>query len=31
LESEAARDVEGAIWRELAESTERRKLALGPF
>ena len=26
-----ARRVESAIWRELAASTERRKLALGPF
>lgn len=31
LGSEAARVLEAAIWRELAESTERRKLALGPF
>lgn len=26
-----ARDVEASIWRELALSTERRKLSLGPF
>jgi hypothetical protein len=26
-----ARDVEALIWRELALSTERRKLSLGPF
>ena len=31
LHSEAARALESAIWRELAASTERRKLALGPF
>jgi hypothetical protein len=27
---DAARRIEAAIWRELAASTERRKLALGP-
>jgi len=26
-----ARRIEGAIWRELTASTERRKLSLGPF
>jgi hypothetical protein len=31
LGGEAARRLEAAIWRELAASTERRKLALGPF
>ena len=31
LESADARRVETAIWRELAASTERRKLSLGPF
>jgi hypothetical protein len=31
LGSEAARGVEAAIWRELQESTERRRLGLGPF
>ena len=31
LGSAAARRLETAIWRELAASTERRKLALGPF
>ena len=31
LPGEAARRVEAAIWRELAASTERRKLALGPY
>lgn len=31
LDSEAARALEDAIWRELARSTERRRLALGPF
>ncbi len=31
LESDAARDIEAAIWRELAESTERRRLSLGMF
>jgi hypothetical protein len=30
LAGDAARRVEAAIWRELAASTERRKLALGP-
>ena len=28
---DAARRLEAAIWRELAASTERRKLALGPY
>jgi hypothetical protein len=31
LESSAARRIEEAIWRELAVSTERRRLAIGPF
>jgi hypothetical protein len=31
LEGPAARAVEAAIWRELAASTERRKLAIAPF
>jgi hypothetical protein len=31
LESVEARRIEAAIWRELASSTERRKLSLGPF
>jgi hypothetical protein len=31
LEGAAARAVEAAIWRELAASTERRKLAIAPF
>jgi hypothetical protein len=31
LESSAARRVEDAIWRELALSTERRRLSIGPF
>jgi hypothetical protein len=31
LSSSAARRVETAIWRELAASTERRRLSLGPF
>jgi hypothetical protein len=31
LEGAAARGVEDAIWRELAASTERRKLSLGPY
>ena len=30
LAGDAARRIEAAIWRELAASTERRKLALGP-
>jgi hypothetical protein len=30
LPGEAARRVDAAIWRELAASTERRKLSLGP-
>lgn len=30
LPGDAARRLEAAIWRELAASTERRKLALGP-
>jgi hypothetical protein len=30
LEGSAARRIEAAIWRELAASTERRKLSLGP-
>ena len=30
LRGDAARRVEDAIWRELAASTERRKLSLGP-
>jgi hypothetical protein len=30
LPGDAARRVEAAIWRELAASTERRKLGLGP-
>lgn len=29
--SAEAREVEGAIWRELSASTERRRLALAPF
>ncbi len=31
LDSPEARRVEGAIWRELAASTERRRLSLGMF
>ncbi|MBW2374169.1 MAG: hypothetical protein JRF70_16705, partial [Deltaproteobacteria bacterium] len=31
LDSDAARGVEQAIWRELVASTERRRLAMGPF
>jgi len=31
LDSEAGRRLEGEIWRELVASTERRKLAIGPF
>ncbi len=31
LESPAARRAEDAIWRELAASTERRRLVIGPF
>jgi hypothetical protein len=31
LESAPARRIEEAIWRELAASTERRRLAIGPF
>jgi hypothetical protein len=31
LDSPAARELEAAIWRELAASTERRKLSLGAF
>jgi hypothetical protein len=31
LEGPEARRIEAAIWRELAASTERRKLSLGPF
>jgi len=31
LESDGAGRIEAAIWRELAVSTERRKLSLGPF
>jgi hypothetical protein len=31
LESAEARRIEAAIWRELAASTQRRKLSLGPF
>jgi len=31
LDSPEARRVEDAIWAELAASTERRRLALGPF
>ncbi len=31
LDSAEARRVEQAIWRELAASTERRRLAIGPF
>ena len=30
-EGAEARRIEAAIWRELASSTERRKLSLGPF
>ena len=30
LPGDGARRIEAAIWRELAASTERRKLALGP-
>jgi hypothetical protein len=31
LDAPEARRIEAAIWRELAASTERRKLSLGPF
>ncbi len=31
LEGTAARDLDAAIWRELAASTERRKLSVAPF
>jgi len=31
VESAPARDIEKQIWRELAASTERRKLSFGPF
>ena len=31
LDGPEARRIEAAIWRELAASTERRKLSLGPF
>jgi len=31
LSGDAARAIEAAIWRELAASTERRKLSLGPY
>jgi len=31
LDSQASRRLEGEIWRELVASTERRRLALGPF
>ena len=31
LDSPEAKQIETAIWRELAASTERRKLSLGPF
>jgi hypothetical protein len=31
LDTSAARSLEAEIWRELRESTERRRLALGPF
>ena len=31
LDSQAARSLEAEIWRELAASTERRKLGIGPF
>jgi hypothetical protein len=31
LDSDAARGGEQAIWRELVASTERRRLAMGPF
>jgi hypothetical protein len=31
LDSPAARQIESAIWQELAASTERRKLMMGPF
>jgi len=31
LPGDGARRLEAAIWRELAASTERRKLALGPY
>lgn len=31
LDSPAGRRIEATIWRELAASTERRKLSLGPF
>ncbi len=31
LEGPGARAVEDAIWRELVESTERRRLPMGPF
>ncbi len=30
-EGEAARRVEAGIWRELADSTERRRLSIAPF
>ncbi len=31
LDSQQARQVEAAIWRELVASTERRRLMMGPF
>lgn len=31
LETPAARELEAAVWRELRQSTERRKLSLAPF
>lgn len=31
LKSESARQIEARIWRELAASTERRRLSMGPF
>ena len=31
LDSSRAREVEAAIWRELAASTERRRLSIGAF
>jgi hypothetical protein len=31
LQSAAARQIETMIWRELAASTERRRLSMGPF
>jgi len=31
IETSQARDLEAQIWRELAASTERRKLSFGPF